>query len=120
MSASLVGQLGSSTFRLPVCGQPSDPHHLPFAQPPALGRKLSNEFAVPLCRCHHRELHQSSDEGVEWVRTRTDACCNAAMAGGPLARAVTNQRLCLTAVTEWNKRMGLIYYVKYHIFSHAS
>ena len=31
-----------------VCGrQPSDPHHLGFAQPRALGRKVSDEFAVP-------------------------------------------------------------------------
>jgi hypothetical protein len=34
-----------------VCGRkPSDPHHLRFAQPRALGRKASDEFAVPLCR----------------------------------------------------------------------
>ena len=31
-----------------VCGRkPSDPHHLSFAQPRALGRKVSDEFAVP-------------------------------------------------------------------------
>src|SRR6516162_5020557 len=34
-----------------VCGRkPSDPHHLGFTQPRALGRKVSDEFAVPLCR----------------------------------------------------------------------
>src|ERR1035437_3071562 len=33
-----------------VCGrQPSDPHHLRFAQPRALGLKVSDEFTVPLC-----------------------------------------------------------------------
>ena len=38
-----------------VCGRkPSDPHHLGFTQPRALGRKVSDEFAVPLCRGHHR------------------------------------------------------------------
>src|SRR5262249_24643645 len=32
-----------------VCGRkPSDPHHLGFTQPRALGRKVSDEFAVPL------------------------------------------------------------------------
>jgi hypothetical protein len=38
-----------------VCGRkPSDPHHLRYMQPRALGRKASDEFAVPLCRAHHR------------------------------------------------------------------
>ena len=37
-----------------ICGRkPSDPHHLRFMQPRALGRKASDEFAVPLCRIHH-------------------------------------------------------------------
>jgi hypothetical protein len=46
-----------------ICGrQPSDPHRLRFAQPRALGRKVSDEFTVPLCRSHHREVHRSSDE----------------------------------------------------------
>jgi hypothetical protein len=32
-----------------VCGrQPSDPHHLQFAQPRAMGLKVSDEFTVPL------------------------------------------------------------------------
>jgi hypothetical protein len=31
-----------------ICGrQPSDPHHLRFAQPRALGLKVSDEFTVP-------------------------------------------------------------------------
>jgi len=43
-----------------VCGRkPSDPHHLSFTQPRALGRKVSDEFAVPLCRGHHRAVHRS-------------------------------------------------------------
>src|SRR5260221_469536 len=29
---------------------PCDAHHLKFAQPRALGRKVSDEFTVPLCR----------------------------------------------------------------------
>jgi hypothetical protein len=34
-----------------ICGRrPSDPHHLRFAQSRALGRKVSDEFTVPLCR----------------------------------------------------------------------
>jgi hypothetical protein len=46
-----------------VCGrQPSDPHHLKFSQPMALGLKVSDEFTVPLCRSHHRQLHNSGNE----------------------------------------------------------
>jgi len=50
-----------------VCGrQPADAHHLRFAQHPALGRKVSDEFTVPLCRGHHRELHRCGDEAKWW------------------------------------------------------
>jgi len=57
-----------------ICGrQPSDPHHLRFAQQPALGRKVSDEFIVPLCRTHHREVHRSSDEIAWWKRSDIDA-----------------------------------------------
>jgi ERF superfamily len=50
-----------------VCGRkPSDPHHLGFTQPRALGRKVSDEFAVPLCRGHHRAVHRSRDERTWW------------------------------------------------------
>src|SRR3954471_16543123 len=46
-----------------ICGrQPADPHHLRFAQPRALGRKVSDEFTVPLCRTHHREVHRAGKE----------------------------------------------------------
>ena len=50
-----------------VCGRrPADPHHLRFAQSRALGRKVSDEFTVPLCRGHHRELHRCGDEAAWW------------------------------------------------------
>jgi hypothetical protein len=50
-----------------VCAkQPSDPHHLPFAQPRALGRKVSDADTVPLCRAHHRELHRAAKEIPWW------------------------------------------------------
>ncbi len=49
-----------------VCGrQPCDPHHLRFAQPRAIGLKVSDEFTVPLCRGHHRQLHQAGNE-ISW------------------------------------------------------
>jgi len=50
-----------------VCGrQSSDPHQLRFAQPRALGLKVSDEFTVPLCRDHHRKLHQAGNEVAWW------------------------------------------------------
>lgn len=51
-----------------VCKQtPSDAHHLKFAQQRALSRKVSDEFTVPLCRTHHRQLHRQGDEKAWWV-----------------------------------------------------
>jgi hypothetical protein len=56
-----------------VCGrQPSDPHHIRFAQKRALGRKVSDEFTVPLCRIHHRELHRKGDEVAWWNSIKID------------------------------------------------
>ena len=57
-----------------VCGrQPSDPHHLRFAQPRALGLKVSDEFTVPLCRGHHRQLHQAGNEVAWWEGLKINA-----------------------------------------------
>ena len=57
-----------------VCNrQPSDPHHLRFAQPRALGLKVSNEFTVQLCRGHHRQLHQAGNEVAWWKGVNIDA-----------------------------------------------
>jgi hypothetical protein len=56
-----------------VCGRkPSDPHHLGFTQPRALGCKVSDEFAVPLCRGHHRAVHRSCDERAWWGQAGID------------------------------------------------
>jgi hypothetical protein len=56
-----------------VCARkPSDPHHLSFMQPRALGRKVSDEFAVPLCRVHHRALHRTGDERAWWTAASID------------------------------------------------
>jgi ERF superfamily len=57
-----------------ICGRcPSDAHHLRFAQHRALGRKVSDEFTVPLCRIHHREIHRCGDEESWWRNARLDA-----------------------------------------------
>ena len=57
-----------------VCGrQPCDPHHLRFAQPRAIGLKVSDEFTVPLCRGHHRQLHQAGNEVAWWENLKINA-----------------------------------------------
>ena len=56
-----------------VCGRtPSEAHHIRFAQPRALGRKVSDEYTVPVCRLHHRELHLYGDEASWWVGVNLD------------------------------------------------
>jgi ERF superfamily len=56
-----------------VCGRrPADAHHLRFAQLPTLGRKVSDEFTVPLCRGHHREIHRCGDEAAWWQKNGID------------------------------------------------
>jgi hypothetical protein len=56
-----------------VCGrQPADAHHLRFTQTRALGRKVSDEFTVPLCRGHHREVHRAGDEAAWWENAGID------------------------------------------------
>ena len=68
-----------------VCGRsPCDAHHLRFAEPRALGRKVSDEFAVPLCRIHHRELHSRGHEMGWWAERQIDPM--------PIAQQLWNQR----------------------------
>jgi ERF superfamily len=56
-----------------VCGRvPSDPHHLTFTQPRGLAYRVSDEFTVPVCRIHHRELHRSGDEAGWWQKLNID------------------------------------------------
>ena len=33
---------------------------------------MSDEFTVPLCRIHHRELHRSGDEATWWQKLNID------------------------------------------------
>ena len=61
-----------------VCGRhPADAHHLRFAQSRALGCKVSDEFTVPLCRGHHREVHHCGDEAAWWHRSGIDPIISA-------------------------------------------
>ena len=56
-----------------ICGRtPAEAHHLRFAQPRALGRKVSDEYTVPVCWLHHRELHRYGDEASWWASTSID------------------------------------------------
>ena len=51
-----------------VCGRtPCEAHHIRFAQPRALGRKVSDEYTLPVCRLHHRDLHSYGDEASWWA-----------------------------------------------------
>lgn len=56
-----------------ACGRtPSQAHHLRFAQPRALGRKVSDEFTVPLCATHHHDLHMRGNERAWWEERGLD------------------------------------------------
>ena len=62
-----------------VCGRtPSDAHHIKFAEQRAMGRKVSDKFAVPICRLHHRELHRRGNERVWWQNQGIDPLLAAA------------------------------------------
>jgi hypothetical protein len=41
-------------------------------QPVPLGRKVSDEFTVPLCRTHHREVHNRGREAIWWTKKNID------------------------------------------------
>ena len=56
-----------------ICGRsPGHAHHLRFAQPRALGHKVSDEWVVPLCATHHRALHGVGDEKRWWKERGID------------------------------------------------
>ena len=97
-----------------VCGrQPCEPHHIRFAQPRAISRKVSDEFTVPLCRLHHREIHRRGDEAAWWVEFGIDPLPIALRlwqetrgVGGPpdekpqRSAAATDQRIMAVSVAE--------------------
>ena len=61
-----------------ICARsPADAHHLKFTQPRAMGRKVSDEFTVPLCRTHHRDVHRFGDEVAWWERHAIDPIATA-------------------------------------------
>jgi hypothetical protein len=63
-----------------ICGRnPVDAHHLRFTQPRAMGLKVSDEFTVPLCRIHHRDVHRHGDEVAWWERRAIDPLATSRM-----------------------------------------
>jgi hypothetical protein len=83
-----------------ICGRrPSDAHHLRFAQSRALSRKVSDEFTVPLCRGHHREVHRSGNEAAWWTNAGIDPTVH--------ARALWPETHPLPAVSEKTHTEGL-------------
>jgi hypothetical protein len=82
-----------------ACGRsPADAHHLRFAQPPALGRKVSDEFTVPVCRVHHRDAapawRRASGKRRRSIRCRSRA-------GSGSTRDATAPRLPLIEMRGW-------------------
>ena len=51
---------------------PSHAHHVKYAQPRAMSRKVSDEWTVPLCAIHHGKLHARGDERVWWQDMEID------------------------------------------------
>ena len=61
-----------------ICARsPADAHHLRFTQPRAMGLKVSDEFTVPLCRTHHRDIHRFGDEVAWWESRAIDPVATA-------------------------------------------
>jgi hypothetical protein len=85
-----------SVAQLPclICARrPADTHHLRFAQSKALGRKVSDEFTIPLCRGHHREVHRYGDEVAWWEKIGIDPTVTARalwLQSHPLSRAANS------------------------------
>ena len=92
-----------------ICGRkPSDPHHLRFAQPRALGRKASDEFTVPLCRIHHRLVHRVGNEAAWWKDAGIDPVSAAAKLWGVTRRADAQSTLAGPEPADPNRPDGSV------------
>jgi hypothetical protein len=54
-------------------------NHLRFTQSRGMSLKVSDEFTVPLCRTHHRDLHSHGDEVAWWERRAIEPIATARM-----------------------------------------
>lgn len=50
-----------------VCRGAAEAHHLMHAEPSAMGLRSGDDWAVPLCREHHTDLHLFGDEPRWWA-----------------------------------------------------
>ena len=96
-----------------ICGRhPADPHHLRFAQSRALGRKVSDEFTVPLCRGHHREVNRCGDEAAWWAKvglshSRWQTLCGAShIRSRELGCALQPMLIARRVADAWCRRFG--------------
>src|SRR5215470_9578420 len=56
-----------------ICGRsPSHAHHVRYAQSKGIGLKVSDEFVIPLCAIHHRQLHETTKEREWWQERKID------------------------------------------------
>lgn len=89
-----------------ACGRtPSDAHHIKFAEQPAMSRKVSDKFTVPVCRLHHRELHKRGDERAWWAAHAIDSLAVAANLWGT-TRKVAAPAETISGSTPFTKRNG--------------
>lgn len=76
-----------------VCGRlPSQTHHLTFAQPKAMQRKVSDEWVVPLCAIHHRMVHDKGDEKAWWQGAKIDPLPEAERLWQEKGRGITSDQ----------------------------
>src|SRR5205085_11570183 len=84
-----------------VCARsPSDAHHFKFAQGRALGRRVSDEFTVALCRTHHCELHLRGDERSWWQQLNLDPMLTASALWAQTHPALTQPPSAINGATD--------------------
>jgi hypothetical protein len=83
-----------------ICSRtPAEAHHIRFAQPRALSRKVSDEYTIPVCRIHHRELHGYGDEASWWAEVNIDPL--------PIALELWRRsRLAYSFATTWSEPLS--------------
>ena len=56
-----------------ICGRENvEAHHILFAEPRAMGKKVGDQWTVPLCAIHHRSLHMAGNEESWWLTNKQD------------------------------------------------
>lgn len=56
-----------------ICGRhAAQAHHIRYAEPRAMSRKVGDQWTVPLCAIHHRSIHAAGDEKRWWQTQKQD------------------------------------------------